>query len=128
MLAPSDLLEKIRKRPGLFLGERSITALYQLAVGIHGMENDAGFQLPSDFNNWVAYRFHYKESTSGWKNMILGVCENESDAFSRFFALLDEHSTRKATVVAKLMGLNKTYTVSSMGANAANAILQASRF
>lgn len=118
---PSNLLEKIRDHPGLYLGERSLTALsgaftgYQLALAAHGISDDTTFQLPEDFHDWVAYRLHYKESTSGWKNMILDVTENESDAFSRFFALLDEHSTRAARVVAKLIGLNKHYTIGPVG-------------
>jgi hypothetical protein len=82
---------------------------------MHGIENDTSLRLPNDFNDWVAYRLHYKESTSGWKNMILGVSQNEAAAFSRFFELLDQHATRKSRVVAKLIGYQKTYTVVSEG-------------
>ena len=121
MPAVPNLIEGIRKRPGLYLGECSLTALcftlvgYELALGMHGIKDDTTFQLPNDFNDWVAYRLHYKESTSGWKNMILAACQDEVVAFTRFFELLDQHSTRKRNVVAKLIGFQKTYTVGSIG-------------
>jgi hypothetical protein len=116
-----DLLEKIRKRPGMYLGECSLSALYhtiggyELALGVHGIENDATLRLPDDFNDWVAYRLHYKESTSGWKRMILGASGNEVTAFTRFFELLDQHAARRSRVVAKVIGLKMTYTIRSEG-------------
>lgn len=121
MATDPNLLEKIRKRPGMYLGECSLTALchamggYALALGMHGIKTDANLRLPDDFNDWVAYRLHYKESTSGWKRMILGACGDEVAAFARFFELLDEHAARKSRVVAKVIGLNKTFTVGSEG-------------
>lgn len=117
----SDLLETIRKRPGLYLGECSLSALYhaiagyELALFVHGIKNDVSVRLPDDFNDWVAYRLHYKESTSGWKRMILGAGGDEVTAFTRFFELLDQHAARKSRVVAKVVGLKKTYTVGSEG-------------
>jgi hypothetical protein len=121
MPAAPDLLERIRKRPAMYLGECSLSALYhtiggyELALGVHGIQTDASLRLPEDFSDWVAYRLHYKESTSGWKNMILGVSGNEGTAFNRFFELLDEHATRRSRVVAKLIGFQKRYSVGSEG-------------
>jgi hypothetical protein len=121
MPAVPDLLEKIRRRPGMYLGECSLTSLYHtiggyaLALGVHEIENDTTLRLPDDFNDWVAYRLHYKESTSGWKRMILGVSGDGAAGFIRFFELLDQHTARKCRVVAKLIGFQKTYAVSSGG-------------
>jgi len=98
--------ELIRRKPGLYLGGCSITALYytvngyQWALATHRIENDHTFHLPSDFHDWVAYRLRFFEPTSGWKNMLLKACENEESAFRRFFELLDEHNTRNARVFA----------------------------
>ena len=121
MPAVPDLLDRIRKRPGLYIGERSLSALrnaivgYELALGVHEIDHDATLRLPDDFNDWVAYRLQYKESTSGWKNMILSVCQDELAAFNRFFQLLDEHAARKGRVVARVDGLEKTYTGGPQG-------------
>jgi hypothetical protein len=121
MPAVPDMLDRMRKRPGQYLGECSLSALYHaiggyaLALGVHGIENDTALRLPDDFNDWVVYCLHYRESTSGWKRMILGASRDETAAFARFFELLDEHATRKSRVVAKLIGFQKTYTVGSEG-------------
>jgi len=120
MVTP-NLLSSIRKHPSMFFGECSLSALYHFmagymgAVAVHGIKTDTTFQLPSDFHDWVAYRLHYESSTSGWKDMILGVSRDETTAFARFFELLDEHATRKSRVIAKLIGYQGTYTISSGG-------------
>ncbi len=117
----SDLLERIRQRPGMYLGERSLTALrstlagYELALGLHRIEGDLSMRLPVGFNDWVAYRQHFYEPTSGWKNMILSKSQSEAVAFDRFFELLDQFTDRKSRIVAKLADVRKTYTVSSGG-------------
>jgi hypothetical protein len=87
------LLELIREKPTLYLGETSLTGLwhflrgYRMAEGDHGI--DDVIQLPTDFLDWVAYRLHYYESTSGWRRMILGRVPNERAALMRFYELLE---------------------------------------
>ena len=121
MPADPDLLAKIREHPGLFLGESTLSALYHtingyaLALGSHGIKDDFSLRLPADFNDWVAYRLHYKESTSGWKNMILSVCKDDVEAFKRFFELLDQYASRKSRVVAKIIGFEKTFAIGVEG-------------
>jgi hypothetical protein len=99
-----ELLKAIRDRPALYLGERSLSALwyylqgYQMALS--GYDIRAAFPVPADFHEWVAYRLHFYESTSGYRNMILKRTPDESLALDHFFGLLDEHRTRKPRVVA----------------------------
>ncbi|MGD0813333.1 MAG: hypothetical protein ABSA83_06995 [Verrucomicrobiota bacterium] len=106
-------LDAIRMRPGFYIAEPSLTALagfisgYEAALGLHRIKEE--WPLPEDFNAWVAYRLHYKESTSGWKNMILGANHSEDVAFTLFFKLLDEHACRKPHVVARLVGHKRPY-------------------
>jgi len=105
----------------MYLGEPSLTALngfltgYSVAMSVHGIPRDTAIELPYDFHDWVAYRLHFYESTSGWKNMILKRCSDEAAAFTRFFDLLDEHAARQSRVVAQLLGFNKTYTTGRKG-------------
>jgi hypothetical protein len=95
------------------LGEPSLSALwhfiagYEVAVSLHRVKEER--PLPEDFNAWVAYRLHYNESTSGWRNMILGMAHTEVAAFALFFDLLDQHARRKPHVVAKLVGHKRPY-------------------
>ncbi|MBS1802557.1 MAG: hypothetical protein JST28_04290 [Acidobacteria bacterium] len=97
-----NILEQIRQRPLMFLGERSLSYLYHFIHG-YSMHRDQPLELlPADFHEWVAYRLHYLEPTSGYRNMILNRFPNEEEAFNQFFELLDQHRARRATSVAKV--------------------------
>ena len=99
-----DLLEAVRLRPALYISPLSITALYNF---IHGYLLCTGFQGATntqppwrEFNNWVAMRLGFRESTSGWRNMILtAAAEAEDRALDRFFELLEEFKQRQARVI-----------------------------
>ena len=79
----SPLLDQIRKRPGMFLGSKSLTGLYHFINGYDAGYGDAcrhnNFKnisdqiIPRSFHDWCAYRTHFNESTSGWRNMICSV-------------------------------------------------------
>jgi hypothetical protein len=107
------MFDAIRRRPGLYLGEPSLSALYHFisgytaALGLHRIKEET--PLPEDFNEWVAYRLHYRESTSGWRNMILGVVHAEDAGVARFFELLDEYVHREPHVVARIVGSQQLY-------------------
>jgi hypothetical protein len=111
--AVHHLLDAIRRKPGFYLEERSLSALkhyisgYESALGLHRIKED--WPLPEDFNAWVAYRLHYKESTSGWRNMILEVTHAEDAGFARLFELLDEYARREPHIVARLVGHQRHY-------------------
>ena len=47
--------------------------------------------------------------------MILSQTPDESNAFDRFFALLDEHTARVPCVRAKLRGIRRSYTATTNG-------------
>lgn len=119
MSQPASLIEAIRRRPEMYIGRKSITAFYhflggfQMACGLHRIEDDRlGLKIPPDFHDWVAYRTHFRESTSGWCNMILATTKSEEEAFDRFFELLEEHSDRVPRLVAEIIGpVSTTRTV-----------------
>src|ERR1700756_4226792 len=99
----------------MYLGTRSLSALSHFLAGygfaLHVHEIPSSHHLPGDFHEWVAYRLHFFESTSGYRNMILKRVPNESAALDRFFELLDEHHSRKPQVVARVDGYNRQYSV-----------------
>ncbi|MAT69924.1 MAG: hypothetical protein CMJ58_10425 [Planctomycetaceae bacterium] len=44
------------------------------------------------YHDWVAAKLGFRESTAGWRNMILERAgDNETEAFQLFFRLLDEY-------------------------------------
>jgi len=116
MANDESVLEAIRKRPAMYLGVYSLSALrhfisgYSFALDTHAIRDASDpLTLPRDFHDWVAYRLRFKESTSGWCNMILNRAGSENDAFDRFFTLLDEYRVRSPHLVAKLVGYRKSY-------------------
>ena len=95
----------------MYVGRKSLRALrdfiygYQMACNIHSIEKDElGLNFPHGFHDWVAYRTHYRESTSGWCNMILETTDSEEQAIDRFFELLEEYARRTPKVVAEILG------------------------
>lgn len=110
MSKPASLIDAIRQRPGMYFGSKSLTAFYhflggyQTACGIHQIVDDRlGLVIPADFHDWVAYRTHFRESTSGWCNMIVETTDSEERAFDCFFELLEEHSQRIPKLVAEIL-------------------------
>jgi hypothetical protein len=113
------LLDVIRERPAIYLGETSLSALWHVLNGfrfaerVHGIE--AATQLPLDFHEWVAYRLHYYASTKGWRRMILEQTADESAGLDRFYELLDEYRARRARVVARTWGHKREYQTQMQG-------------
>lgn len=92
------LIEKIRSRPAMFLGDLSITKLkvfidgYIFAINDYNIADSKTIQpLPfCFFHEYVACCYNFYESTSGWLNMILTQVDNEEEGLALFFKLFDE--------------------------------------
>jgi hypothetical protein len=101
-----ELVAVIRERTAMYTGSRTLSALSSFLDGWHfAMETydiEPKHALPRDFHDWVAYRLHFLESTSGYKNMILKHAPDEYAAVDRFYELLDEYHARQPRVVARL--------------------------
>jgi hypothetical protein len=92
-----EFLDFIRDNPELYIGEKSLTALYNningfnLSCWVHNIVENV---KPSwqGFHDYVASQLEYSESTSGYKNMILE--ENAFDeikSLNMFFELIDSY-------------------------------------
>jgi hypothetical protein len=105
-----ELIEKIRPRPELYLGERSVSALWHFLAGYHlGLRGNAQVSVElspraKEFHDWVAYRLHFLESTTGWRQMILKRTNDEAAGLNYFFELFDEYRIRQQRIVAKMEG------------------------
>ena len=96
-----DMLDAIRKKPGLFVVKPSIFRLQSFITGHAAGLGRVGFALRDDldffrFHDWVARRLGYFESTSGWANMIRDKSASDEDAFRQFYVLLDEFRKERA--------------------------------
>jgi hypothetical protein len=90
-----DLLSQIRSGLGCYPVEShlgrlaSFLAGYQSGIGALGycLRDHEHFLL---FNDWVANRLGFSNATSGWDKMIRERSADDSEAFQKFFTLLDE--------------------------------------
>lgn len=91
------ILDEIRIRTPMYIGEASITCLRSFLLGIDFLVLKRCVEaLPEsppfeDFHDWVASKYGWCESTAGWAKIILAECQNDERlALERFFADLDQ--------------------------------------
>ncbi|MCF4966744.1 hypothetical protein [Nostoc sp. CMAA1605] len=89
-----ELLEKIKSKPGLYLGSASISNLrmfiqgYRFArseVGITNTEAESDFY--KNFQPWLQNRLSIR-TVNAWDKIILLTCIDEKAGFDYFFQLL----------------------------------------
>jgi hypothetical protein len=90
-----DLLHKIQKKPGLYIGNPSITNLYMFLTGYLFARRQLNLPLSveerefQNFQPWLQAKFGIK-SSQAWSRLILFYTPDERDAFDHFFELLEE--------------------------------------
>lgn len=93
-----QIINKIKKRPGMYLGSNSITALSHFLNGYQTAYHDLeiywnGWLFPLDFKYMSGFtNIRLKcDNTMGWFNNILNFCDgDEKTALCKFFDLYDE--------------------------------------
>jgi len=100
MITLFDLLEKIKTKPGLYLGTASITNLRMFLLGYRFARIEAGItntEAESDFYKnfqpWLQNRLSIR-TVNAWDKLILLTCIDEKAAFDYFFQLLNEFLQR----------------------------------
>jgi hypothetical protein len=95
-----ELIQKIQKRPSLYLNKRSLSQLqtfldgYTFAlrqVNIPVSEQERQFE---QFQEWIEQRYN-QPATQHWTKIILFYAEDEADALARFFELFNEFIEQK---------------------------------
>ena len=115
-----EMLQRIKQRPGMFLGQCSITRLRAFLDGYMGSRSDLGLpptQQELEFNQfqeWVQTRFKIS-SSHGWDSIILFYSADERDALNNFFELFDqfcnsENSTKEEMNQEKFTESNSQLT------------------
>lgn len=92
-----DMIDLIRRRPAMFIGSNSITALFHYLNGFQAAEQrydicrkEKLFPLPFQYmHEYTGYRLQDR-STAGWCRQILNSCDgNEEAALQKFFEFYD---------------------------------------
>jgi hypothetical protein len=92
MLSVLGILNEIRRRPGMYLGEKSLTKLAAFVdgygFGLHQAGVEDPFALIADFRDWIHAR--HQTTAVNWDALILAASKDEGEALDRFWKLLDE--------------------------------------
>lgn len=94
------LLEKIKAKPGLYIGTASISHLRMFIVGYRFARKEMGIEATSaehdfyqNFQPWLQNRLSI-HTVSAWDKLIRLTCIDEKAAFDYFFQLLEEFMQR----------------------------------
>lgn len=103
-----DLLGRIQKSPGMYLGYPSVSALFMLLNGYEIARSELGTELTAEeehfyqaFQPWLQQKLGVKSVTS-WAKLIMLSCHDERTGFEKFFELLAEF--RNGTQNSELIG------------------------
>ncbi|MGB7441563.1 MAG: hypothetical protein WA919_10880 [Coleofasciculaceae cyanobacterium] len=104
------ILEKIKQRPGMYLGQPSLSALFMFIVGyktarleLEITPTEKELEFYREFQPWLQKRFEVN-TVSSWTKIILLFSRDEKEAFGYFFELLEEFLNRQKNAEAK--GIN----------------------
>jgi len=96
-----DLLQRIKQRPGMYLGRCSITRLRMLIMGYSMSRGELGLSTTKQekefgkFQQWIQEKFKIA-STQGWDSIILFFSADERDAFDKFYKLFEEFRNQES--------------------------------
>jgi hypothetical protein len=91
-----ELLDKIRVKPGMYIGGASVTDLFMFLGGYKIAQQEFGIEFTEaekrfyrEFQPWLQRRFGMTTSRS-WAKMLEFRSLNPQEAFESFFKLLDQ--------------------------------------
>ncbi|XWK88281.1 MAG: hypothetical protein U7127_29550 [Phormidium sp.] len=95
-----ELLEKIRTKPGMYIGRPSVSDLFMFLVGYEYGRGESGVEATEEeddfygeFQPWLQKKLGIK-TVSSWAKIIMVSCHDEKAGFEKFFKLLDEFKQR----------------------------------
>jgi len=112
-----DLIDTIRPRPAMYFGDNKISNLqaflsgYDFSTYVHNIKDKSVFPPFWYFNEWAMHKYNWRESTAGWKNIILKENENnEEKALNVCFEMIDEFKTLHPLSIQKVKITDQSLT------------------
>ncbi|MGK7943436.1 MAG: hypothetical protein AB4058_03105 [Microcystaceae cyanobacterium] len=112
-----EILNKIKTKPGLYLGKPSVSDLFIFVAGYKtarrelGIEpNEAETQFYREFPEFVQNTYQIKTANS-WAKIIMLSCHDEKEGFQIFFELLDNFIAQEITTSFKGSSLYDSHQV-----------------
>ncbi|BAY91453.1 MULTISPECIES: hypothetical protein [unclassified Tolypothrix] len=91
-----EILQKIRNKPGMYIGSASVSDLFHFLVGFKTALRELGIAATKEemdfyreFQPWVQKKYHVSTSNS-WAKIIMLHCKSEQEGFNTFYKLLEE--------------------------------------
>ncbi|NJS12520.1 MAG: hypothetical protein HC789_20145 [Microcoleus sp. CSU_2_2] len=91
-----EILEKIKARPGMYIGKSSVSDLFVFLAGYKTARRELGIEASErenefygEFQPWLQKRFQV-QSVNSWAKIIMLYSADEREGFEYFFQLLDE--------------------------------------
>ena len=111
-----SILDEMRERPGMYLGLKSLTALWFFLQGYElgrfRAEHKWPSEVPRAFCEWVGYRLHLQSNCNGfWHHAILSRVRDEALALDQFYELRDEFAQRDPKVIATIRDDRREYRI-----------------
>jgi hypothetical protein len=103
-----ELIQKIKTRPALYLGKKSLSHLQVFLDGYTFAKRQLGQPLSvqeqefDNFQTWIEQRFNQPD-TQSWAKIIIFHSEDEAQALELFFELFEEFSNQYRLVVPSLI-------------------------
>jgi hypothetical protein len=90
------ILEKIRTKPGMYIGRPSVSDLFMFLVGYECARSELEIETTQEdddfygeFQPWLQQKLGIT-TVSSWAKMIMVYCQDEKAGFEYFYNLLDE--------------------------------------
>jgi hypothetical protein len=99
-----DLLQKIRERPGMYLGRPAVNNLYMFLAGYCYARKDDGrddYEFLAGFGDWVRDRYEVT-SSQGWAQIIEFYSASEEGGMALFWQLLDQYLAKQKSARRKV--------------------------
>jgi hypothetical protein len=99
-----EILEKIRTKPGIYIGRSSVSDLFMFLVGYECARSELDIELSQEddefygeFQPWLQQKLGIT-TVSSWAKMIMVYCQDEKAGFEYFYDLLDEFKQRNKSL------------------------------
>ncbi|TYQ29147.1 hypothetical protein PseudUWO311_03175 [Pseudanabaena sp. UWO311] len=100
MIGLFELLQKIEKNSGMYLGRQSVSDLFMFLAGYEFARSQSNDELTqeeeafyNEFQPWLQKKIGVRSVTS-WAKLIMLSCHDEKTGFEMFFRFLREFQVR----------------------------------
>ena len=95
-----EVLQKIKEKPGMYIGKSSLSDLFMFVVGYEFAKGELGIEptewedeFHGNFQPWLQQKYQV-HTVNSWAKIILLYSVDEREGFDKFFKLLEEFQQR----------------------------------